>query len=118
MGAHRVAETLARTGGLAVPNARRRLYETTQFVLQCCQSLESIRPGGVGFKASVRVRFLHAQVRRRIMRLVEARPGYYDVAAHGIPINDVDSIATIIGFSASVVFLALPRQGLFPTKQE
>lgn len=49
MGAARVVETLSRTGGFSTKVARHRLFETTQHILQCTKSLESIQPGGAGF---------------------------------------------------------------------
>ncbi|KAL1305055.1 hypothetical protein AAFC00_001993 [Neodothiora populina] len=118
MGAARVVETLARTGGFSTKVARGRLFETTQHVLQCTKSLESIQPGGDGFASTIRVRLLHAAVRNRIMKLEASRPGYYDVKEWGIPINDLDSIATIDTFSASIIWLSLPRQGLYLREQE
>lgn len=98
--------------------ARHRLFETTQFILQATQSLESIQPGGAGHASAIRVRLLHASVRRRIMKLAEERPDYYDVEKWGVPINDLDCIATIGTFSATLIWLALPRQGIFITKRE
>lgn len=118
MGAARVVETLARTGGFSTKVARRRLFETTQHILQCTKSLESLQPGGDGFASSIRVRFLHAAVRKRIMKLAQSRPDYYDVKAWGIPINDLDSIATIGTFSATLIWLSFPRQGIFLRQQE
>jgi hypothetical protein len=37
---------------------------------------------------------------------------------YGVPINDLDSIATIGTFSATIIYLSLPRQGIFLRKQE
>ena len=118
MGANRVVEVLARTGGFGVKVARHRLFETTQHVLECTKSLESIQPGGAGFASSIRVRLLHAAVRQRILKLEQSRPGYYNVEKFGVPINDHDCIATIGTFSATIVWLSLPRQGLFLRRQE
>jgi ER-bound oxygenase mpaB/B'/Rubber oxygenase, catalytic domain len=118
MGANRVVEVLARTGGFSVKVARHRLFETTQHILECTKSLESIQPGGAGFASSIRVRLLHAAVRQRIMKLEQSRPGYYNVDEYGVPINDLDCIGTIATFSASVIWISLPRQGLFLRKQE
>lgn len=118
MGAARVVETLSRTGGFSTKVARHRLFETTQHILQCTQSPKSIQPGGAGFVSSVRVRLLHAAVRQRIMKLAQQRPEYYDVEALGIPINDLDCIATIGTFSATLVWLSLPRQGIWMRRQE
>lgn len=118
MGANRVVEVLARTGGFGVKVARHRLFETTQHILECTKSLESIKPGGAGFASSLRVRLLHAAVRQRIMKLTETRPEYYSVEKYGIPINDLDCIATIGTFSATIIWLSLPRQGIWMRKQE
>ncbi|PQE32992.1 tat pathway signal sequence protein [Rutstroemia sp. NJR-2017a WRK4] len=118
MGAARVTEVLARTGGFSAKVARRRMYETTQHILQVTQSLESIRPGGAGHISSIKVRLLHAAVRNRITNLATANPAYYSIPDHGIPINDLDSIATIGTFSATLIWLALPRQGIFLRAQE
>jgi hypothetical protein len=118
MGANRVVEVLARTGGFSVKVARHRLFETTQHILECTRSLESIRPGGSGFASSLRVRLLHAAVRQRILKLAAARPGYYSVDEYGVPINDLDCVATIGTFSATIVWLSLPRQGIWLREQE
>jgi hypothetical protein len=118
MGAARVVETLARTGGFNVKVARGRLFETTQHILQCTRSLTGIQPGGEGFASSIRVRLLHAAVRRRILALAATRPDYYNQADWGIPINDLDQIATIGTFSASLIWLSFPRQGIFLSARE
>jgi len=98
--------------------ARQRLFETTQYVLQITSSLDSIKPGGERHAASVRVRLLHAAVRQRIMKLAQQRPEYYSVEKFGIPINDLDCVATISAFSTIVIWLGLPRQGLRLRDQE
>lgn len=118
MGAARVVEVLARTGGFNIKVARHRLFETTQHILECTRSLESIQPLGNGFASSLRVRLLHAAVRQRIMKLTATRPEYYSVEANGIPINDLDCIATIAVFSSTIIWQSLPRQGIFMRKQE
>ena len=118
MGAARVVETLARTGGFNTKVARRRLYETTQHILQCTKSLDSIKPGGAGHASSVRVRLLHAAVRQRILKLADQRPSYFNVAEWGIPVNDLDQIGTVGTFCAALIWLSLPRQGIFLRQQE
>jgi hypothetical protein len=118
MGATRVVETLARTGGFSTKVARSRLFETTQHILQCTKSLSSIQPGGDGFASTLRVRLLHVAVRQRILALENARPGYYNTAEWGIPINDLDSMATIATFSATLIWISLPRQGIYIREQE
>ncbi|TGO57454.1 hypothetical protein BCON_0065g00140 [Botryotinia convoluta] len=118
MGAARVTEVLARTDGFSAKSARRRMFETTQLLLQVTQSLEAIKPGGKGHMSSIKVRLLHAAVRRRILTLAKERPSYYSISDHGIPINDLDSIATIGTFSTTLVWLSLPRQGIFLRPQD
>jgi hypothetical protein len=118
MGAARVVETLARTGGFSTKVARRRLYETTQHIIQVTDSLESIQPGGKGWISTIRVRLLHAAVRQRILKLEKADPEYFHTPEWGIPINDLDSIATIATFSSTLIWQSLPRQGLFMRQRE
>lgn len=118
MGAARVVETLSRTGGFSVKAARRRLFETTQLILQCTRSVEGMKPGGEGFAATIRVRLLHAAVRSRILKLAKERSSYYDVEQFGVPINDLDSIGTIATFSSTLIWHSFPRQGIFLRQQE
>ncbi|KAF2262347.1 hypothetical protein CC78DRAFT_498502 [Lojkania enalia] len=118
MGAARVVETLARTGGFSTKAARRRLFETTQHILQCTKSLESIQPGGAGHASTIRVRLLHAAVRQRIIKLAKQRPGYYNIEEWGVPVNDLDQIATIGTFSSTLIWISFPRQGIFLRQQE
>ncbi len=102
-----------------------RLLETTQWVLDVMEhGVETLMPpseaqpeGGQGWRSTVRVRMLHAKVRRRIMKNAAALEGRYDVAADGIPINQEDLAATLGSFSVSPL-LSLLRLGLQPTLQE
>ncbi|KAI0449617.1 hypothetical protein F5B21DRAFT_493689 [Xylaria acuta] len=118
MGSARTVETLDRTGGFDVKVVRRRLLETIQHTLDVHRDLKSIQPGGDGFVDSVRVRLLHAAVRRRIMQMASQRSEYYDMAKYGVPINDLDSLGTISAFSAALVWLGLPRQGIYMRQSE
>ncbi|KAG7110948.1 hypothetical protein HYQ45_017363 [Verticillium longisporum] len=118
MGSRRVVETLARTGGFGVNVTRRRLLETFQHVLQVTSSLPAVQPHGDGFASTVRVRLLHAAVRRRILALAAQKSEYYSVEANGIPINDLDSAGTIATFSATLLWIGLPRQGIFLSARE
>lgn len=117
-GAMRVVETLARTGGFGAKVVRRRLLETLQHVLQVNSSVEGMKPGGEGNVSSVRVRLLHSSVRLKILELVEQKPAYYDIDKYGTPVNDLDCIGTINTFCSSVVWLGLPRQGIYLSQQE
>jgi len=77
--------------------AARRLNETSRFVQAVC------RPGGMrrfsdGFKITVKVRLMHAEVRRMIHR-----SGRWDEARWGAPINQHDMAATTLLFSMVVL---------------
>ncbi|KAL6857321.1 hypothetical protein J3F83DRAFT_751233 [Trichoderma novae-zelandiae] len=113
-----VVEVLVRTGGFSTKVLLRRLLETFQHLLQVTASLESIQPGGQGHTTTIRVRLLHAAVRERILRLVETRPDYFDVAKFGVPVNILDSIHSICVYSCGHMWLQLPQMGVFPTEQE
>ncbi|KAJ5365956.1 hypothetical protein N7517_008842 [Penicillium concentricum] len=118
MGAMRVVETLSRTGGFGAKVVRRRLLETLQHILQVNNSVEGMKPGGDGHISCVRVRLLHCSVRKRILSLVDQKPEYYDVNKYGTPVNDLDCIGTINTFCSSVVWIGLPRQGIYLSQQE
>ncbi|KAI9170998.1 hypothetical protein HJFPF1_00477 [Paramyrothecium foliicola] len=118
MGAFRVVETLSKTGGFGVQVTRRRLLETLQHFMEVVEDIGAVKPGGKGFISSVRVRLLHAAVRRRLMQLEAERPGYFDVNHLGVPINDLHSIGTISVYSVAIVYMALPRQGIYLTQQQ
>ncbi|KAL7948163.1 hypothetical protein V8C42DRAFT_363576 [Trichoderma barbatum] len=113
-----VVEVLVRTGGLSPTVLVRRLLETFQHLLQVTSSLESIQPGGQGHTTTIRVRLLHAAVRERILRLVETRADYFDVAKYGVPVNTLDSIHSISAYSCNPMWLQLPQMGVIPTEQE
>lgn len=117
-GAIRVVETLSRTGGFGAKVVRRRLLETLQHVLQVNNSAEGMKPGGDGQVSCVRVRLLHSSVRSKILSLIEQNPEYYDIEEYGTPVNDLDCIGTINTFCSSVVWLGLPRQGIYPSQQD
>lgn len=87
-------------------------------ILQCTKSLDSIKPGGAGHRSSVKVRLLHSAVRQRILKLHSENPDYYNLERDGIPINNLDSIVTISSFSASLIWMSLPRQGIFLRRSE
>ncbi|MCJ1231251.1 hypothetical protein MMC12_007928 [Toensbergia leucococca] len=117
-GSNRLVETITRTGGFGTKVAKRRILETFQWILQCTESLEAIQPGGSGHASSIRVRLLHAAVRQRIMRIAQQRPDYYNVEKFGVPINDLDCIETICAFSVQMIYLSLPRQGIWMRERE
>jgi hypothetical protein len=77
--------------------APRRLSETSRFVQAVCQpaGLHRFAPG---FAITVKVRLMHAQVRRLIGRSQRWRPELW-----GLPINQYDMLATVLLFSVALI---------------
>ncbi|WP_298444513.1 oxygenase MpaB family protein [Gordonia sp. (in: high G+C Gram-positive bacteria)] len=83
-------QTLLRTGALE-KGSNTRFAETSQW------AMDVIAPGGLdkfgpGYRSTIRVRLIHSMVRRH----VEAMPDWDD-AQWGLPINQTDMAATIVG---------------------
>lgn len=103
------AKPLAFTGELD-RMASRRLVETGKFWI------DVTTPGGLerdrdGFKSAVRVRLMHAQVRAMLLKSDKWDPAW------GHPLNQWDSMATILEFS--VIFLSgLRSLGFLFSKRE
>ncbi|KYF81401.1 hypothetical protein BE17_34200 [Sorangium cellulosum] len=77
--------------------APRRLGETSRFVHAVSQ-VNGMRRSGEGFAITVKVRIMHAQVRR----LVRAS-GRWQTALWGEPVNQHDMVATALLFSVAVL---------------
>lgn len=89
-----INKPLVFTGALT-NGAARRTSETRAF------AVDATRPGamerfGKGFKTTVRVRFMHALLRRRIRQ----HPDWRD-EEWGVPINQADMLATNLAFSVA-----------------
>lgn len=91
--------------------APRRLAETARFVSAVCEPA-GLWPGGLGRTIALKVRLMHAQVRRLLLR--SAR---WSREAWGLPINQHDMVATSLLFSH--VFLdGLRMLGLQVAREE
>ncbi|MBN8613223.1 MAG: DUF2236 domain-containing protein [Deltaproteobacteria bacterium] len=101
---------LAMTGALT-RMARRRLAETSRFVLDVSTSGDFAR-GSAGFVSAVRVRVIHATIRRALRASPDWRTEQW-----GEPINQHDMVATNLQFS-SVYVLGLLAQGYLVTRRE
>ncbi len=88
-----ITKALVGTGELE-RMAPRRLAETNKFVNDVYDS-GTMERSSDGFKSTIRVRIMHAFVRRKLLR------GGWDVARWGIPINQADMAATVLSFSIS-----------------
>eukprot|EP00571_Detonula_confervacea_P011558 CAMPEP_0172307414 /NCGR_PEP_ID=MMETSP1058-20130122/8287_1 /TAXON_ID=83371 /ORGANISM="Detonula confervacea, Strain CCMP 353" /LENGTH=618 /DNA_ID=CAMNT_0013019579 /DNA_START=178 /DNA_END=2034 /DNA_ORIENTATION=- len=69
----------------------------------------SLRPGGKGWEAALRVRVLHAKVRRSLLQSKKAGSDgksipRWDTERNGIPINQEDLAATLLAFSVNVLW--------------
>ncbi len=92
--------------------APRRIRETSRFVEATCLP-GGLARGGAGLAITVKVRLMHAQVRRMILR-----SGLWDEARWGLPINQHDMAATAILFSLAPID-ALSKLGfIFDTEEK
>jgi len=82
--------------------APRRLHETSRFV-QATITPGAMRPRAEGWQITLKVRLIHAHVRRMILK-----SGRWDAAAWGAPINQHDQAGTSLLFS--VILLRGLRQ--------
>ena len=86
------AKVLSRTGRIerdTIP----RLYETGAMVRDLLLQ-DQARPGGLGHTALLKVRLLHAHVRRFIRKSPS-----WDAATWGEPVNQMDMVGTLLMFS-------------------
>lgn len=90
--------------GRLTEQAPRRLSETSRFV-QAVSQPGGMRPGGDGLKITLKVRVMHAHVRRMLLR-----SDRWSTEAWGVPINQHDMAATTLLFSL-VVLQGLRRFG-------
>jgi hypothetical protein len=90
--ASRPGKTLVATGNLRSA-APRRLVETASWWLDITEP-KALTRFGTGFKNTLRVRILHAQVRAAMVR----RPGW-DYEAWDHPLNQVQTVGTLTLFS-------------------
>lgn len=83
--------------GRLTAQASRRLAETARFV-HVVSLHDSLRRGGEGFAITIKVRIMHAQVRRLALE-----SGKWRSDAWGLPINQHDMLGTILVFSLAVI---------------
>lgn len=101
---------LVMTGALT-RMARRRLAETAMYVRDLAISGDMGR-ASPGFKASVRVRVLHAQIRAS-----QRRSPAWNTAAWGIPLNQRDMVGTHLEFTVAFIG-GLTAQGFLLSRRE
>lgn len=91
--------------------AARRLNETARFVQAVCRP-GGMRPGADGWQITLKVRLIHAQVRRMILK-----SGRWNTAAWGQPVNQHDMAGTTLLFSVSIVD-GLRKLGMHVSSEE
>lgn len=100
-------QTLILTGELE-KGAAPRLAETAKWWLKVVEK-NGNHTGRAGWRATLRVRWVHALVRHRL-----GNHTAWNTQAWGLPINQVDMAATYLGFSA-VMLLGLRKMGIVVT---
>ncbi len=103
-------KTLVRTGALEKGPAK-RFAETLQWALDVTSD-DGMLPGGLGYRSTIRVRLIHAFVRRHVAALPD-----WDAAEWGVPINQTDMAATLVGALISPFVGAMPM-GIVPTRAD
>ncbi|MBY8861166.1 DUF2236 domain-containing protein [Nocardia sp. CA2R105] len=83
-------KTLLRTGALEKGPAK-RFAETTQWALDV-SSAGGMLPRGLGYRSTVRVRMIHSMVRRHVAAMPD-----WQGQEWGLPINQTDMAATMVG---------------------
>ncbi|KAJ3410651.1 hypothetical protein HDV05_003507 [Chytridiales sp. JEL 0842] len=135
-GVPRVDTLLSFTGKLSsTTKAAKRLLETGLYMIDWV-SFDGLKVGGVGWKAAVNVRLIHAAVRSRVWARIrrlqeeeknkkkeedeEKKMGVVDdmfTHPNFTPINQTDMLTTLLAFS-TVSLLSLKRLGMKTTPQE
>jgi len=93
-------KTLIRTGALE-KGSNKRFAETMQWALDVI-SEDGMAPLGVGYRSTIRVRLIHAFVRRHVGAMPDWRSDEW-----GVPVNQTDMAATLVG-----ALVAPPTGGL------
>jgi hypothetical protein len=83
-------KTLLRTGALE-KGSNKRFAETMQWAMDVI-SEDGLAPLGVGYRSTIRVRLIHALVRRNVAAMPDWRGDEW-----GVPVNQTDMAATLVG---------------------
>ena len=83
-------KTLLRTGALE-KGSNKRFAETMQWAMDVIAE-DGLEPLGVGYRSTIRVRLIHAFVRRHVGAMPDWRSDEW-----GVPVNQTDMAATLIG---------------------
>lgn len=101
---------LVLTGALS-KGASARVMETGRWWMDCTET-DGLRRFGPGFRSTVQVRLVHAMVRRHL----PAHPEW-DVAEYGLPVNQIDMVATYLAFGP-IMLLGVRALGIPVTRHD
>lgn len=104
-----INQTLVRTGALE-KGAARRVAETTKWWMDCTEP-GALLPGQAGWRGTLKVRLIHAMVRRQLRLRKDWDHDYL-----GLPVNQLDMQVTYLAFS--VMFLLGQRLLGTPVSQQ
>lgn len=103
-------QALVMTGALNKGTSQ-RVAETGKWWMDCTE-VNGLRRFGTGFKTTLHVRLVHALVRRNLAKKEE-----WDSSVWGLPLSQVDMVATYLGFSV-VMLGGLRKLGVPVTPHE
>ncbi|WP_280367324.1 oxygenase MpaB family protein [Nocardia wallacei] len=103
-------KTLIRTGALEKGPAK-RFAETLQWALDVTSD-DGMRPLGIGYRSTLHVRLIHGFVRRHVAALPD-----WDTDEWGVPINQTDMAATLVGALIAPFIGAMPM-GIVPVRAD
>ncbi len=83
-------KTLLRTGALE-KGSNKRFAETMQWAMDVI-SEDGLQPQGIGYRSTIRVRLIHSFVRRHVGQMPD-----WQADAWGVPVNQTDMAATLVG---------------------
>ncbi|MGE2833901.1 oxygenase MpaB family protein [Mycobacterium sp. SMC-4] len=83
-------KTLLRTGALE-KGSNKRFAETMQWAMDVIAE-DGLEPLGVGYRSTIRVRLIHSFVRRHVAAMPDWRADEW-----GVPVNQTDMAATLVG---------------------
>lgn len=103
-------QSLVMTGALSNGTSQ-RIAETGKWWIDCT-SIDGLGRHGTGFKSTLHVRLVHGLVRRNLSNKAE-----WDHATWGLPLSQIDMVATYLGFSV-VMLNGLRMLGIPTTPHE
>jgi hypothetical protein len=117
----KIAAVIRRTGYLAPPSrppqVMQRLLDTGELINACMSlGVEALLPNGTGYRTVLHVRALHAKVRKSL--LGQTGKSTWKTERFGVPINQEDMAATLLGFSVNTLNGIEIAAGLPISKQE